>query len=353
MSNLRNPQYDAWLFWVPTYQCNLECNYCKNAWWSGYSRYVSEIFTKTDNINISALKNTLNNSNKIYRINFTGGEPFLTPNIVELCIELTKKHFIAFNTNLTSKKVKEFAEKINPERVLFINASCHIKELERKNLLSRYIHNFLLCKNRGFNIGAIEVGYPPLLKESDKYKRFFLEKGIELTFSPYHGKYKGKFYPDSYSEKELKIFGLTEKDINQFYQYGKLCNAGYNVGIIHPNGDIRYCFLINKSLGNIYEGIKFNDKLTRCPFKYCYCPLNIFDPYLFRKAISEVGSYDSEWIQPFKNRIKEYMENLFPLKCHNQIERKQNYLTDNTRKLIIEIFMRNKFTRKYLFKHWI
>ena len=335
MSNLRNPPYDAWLLWVPTYQCNLDCDYC-------IVEKIIRYIPNTYNINISALKNTLNNSNKIYRIDFTGGEPFLAPNIVELCIELTKKHFIAFNTNLTSKKVKEFAEKINPERVLSIVASCHIKELERRNLLSRYIHNFLLCKNRGFNIRAIEVGYPPLLKESDKYKKFFLEKGIDLTFCPYHGKYKEKFYPDSYSEKELKIFGLTEKHINQFYQYGKLCNAGYNVGIIHPNGDIRYCFLINKSLGNIYEGIKFNDKLTRCPFKYCNCPLNIYDPYLFRKAISEVGSYDAEWIQPFKNRIKDFTKILL-----------YKYLRDNTRKLLIKIFMRNKFFRKYLFKHWI
>jgi len=341
MSNLRNPQNDAWLFWVPTYQCNLECNYCIAG-----IRYISEIYTKTYPINISALKKTLNDSNKIYRIDFTGGEPFLVPNIVELCIELTKKHFIGLTTNLTSKKVKEFAEKINPERVVFINASCHIKELERMNLLSRYIHNFLLCKNRGFDIKAVEVGYPPLLKESDKYKRFFLEKGIELTFSPYHGKYKEKFYPDSYSEKERKIFSLTEKNINQYYQYGKLCNAGYNVGIIQPDGDIRYCFFINKSLGNIYEGIKFNDKLIRCPFKLCNCPVNIYDPYLFRKAISEVGPYDAEWIQPLKYRIKEYMKNLF-------FERKQNYLIDNTRKLIIEKFMSNKFSRKYLFKYWI
>ena len=341
MSNLRNPPYDAWLHLVTSYQCNLECNYCIAG-----IRYVSEIFTKTYPINISALINTLNDSNKIYRFDFTGGEPFLVSNMVELCIELTKKHFIAINTNLTSKKVKEFAEKINPERVLFINASCHIKELERTNLLSRYIHNFLLCKNRGFNIGAIEVGYPPLLKEVDKYKKKFLEKGIDLTFSPYQGNYKGKFYPDSYSEKELKIFGLTEKDINQFYQYGKLCNAGYNVGIIHPNGDIRYCFYVNKSFGNIYEGFKFKDKLIRCPFKFCVCPVNMYDPYLFRKAINEVGPYGAEWIQPFKYRIKEYMKNLF-------FEAKQNYLTDNTRKLIIEKVMRNKFSRKYLFKHWI
>ncbi|MFX0023949.1 MAG: radical SAM protein [Candidatus Hermodarchaeota archaeon] len=335
MSNLRNPQYDAWLFWAPTYQCNLDCDYC---FLEPATRHISNHY----NINISALKKTLNCSNKIYRITFSGGEPFLASNIVEACIELTRKHFIAFNSNLTSKKVKEFAEKINPSRVLFILASCHIKTLERRNLLSRYIDNFLLCKNRGFPIFAMEVGYPPLLKEVEKYKKFFLEKGIDLTFSPYMGRYKGKSYPDSYSEKELKIFGLEEFNIKQYYQHGQFCNVGYNVGLVKPNGDISYCIAINKSLGNIYEGIKFKNKLVRCPSKFCNCPVNIYDPYLFRKAISEVGSYAAEWIQPFKNRIKDFTKNLI-----------YNYLKDNTRKLIIEIFMRNKFFRKYLLKNWI
>jgi len=340
MSNLRNPPYDAWLIWAPTYQCNLDCDYCL----SENTRNLvtcdkpSKLHIKTYDINVSALKNTLNNSNRIYRIDFTGGEPFLAPNMVEACIELTKKHFIVFNTNLTSKKVKEFAEKINPERVLFITASCHIKALERMNLLSRYIDNFLLCKNRGFDIRAIEVGYPPLLKEINKYKKFFLEKGIGLSFCPYMGRYKGKFYPDSYSEKELKIFGLTEKRINQFYQYGKFCNAGYNVGITQPNGDISYCVAISKSLGNIYEGIKFNDKLIRCPTKFCNCPVNMYDPPLFRKAISEVDSYDAEWIQLFKNTIKDFTKILL-----------YKYLKDNTGKLFIKIFMRNKFFRNFIY----
>ena len=68
----------------------------------------------------------------------------------------------------------------------------------------------------------------------------------------------------------------------------------------------------------------------------------MYDLPLFRKAINEVGPYDAEWIQPFKNRIKDFTKNLL-----------YNYPTDNTRKLIIEKFMRNKFTRKYLLKHWI
>ena len=341
MSNLRNPPYNAWLLLVTSYQCNLGCDYCV----AGLARKLvmgdkpSELDVKTHNINISAIKKTLNDSNKIYRINFTGGEPFLTPNIVEACIELTKKHFIAFSTNLTSKKVEEFAEKVNPGRVLSILASCHIKELERTNLLSRYIHNFFLLKKRGFPINAIEVGYPPLLKEVDKYKKFFLENGINLTFWVYFGTYKGKFYPDAYSEEELKIVGLKEKDIDWFHQYGKLCNAGYNVGVIHPNGDISYCFSIQKSIGNIYEGIKFNDKLTRCPVKSCQCPLNMYEPYLFRKAVCEVRSYDPVWKQLGTNIIKDKMIKLL-----------HNVLTDDTRKLIIEKLMRNKFTRDYLLK---
>jgi len=335
MSNIQNPYYDACLIWAPTYQCNLECDYCilENA-----NRHISNIC----NINISALRNNLKNSNKIYKIEFTGGEPFLVPNMVEACIELTKKHFIGFSTNLTAKKVNEFAEKINPERVLYILASCHIKELERRNLLSRYIDNFTLCKNRGFNICAIEVGYPPLLKDVDNYKKYFLEKGIDLTFCPYMGNYKGEFYPDSYSEKELKIFGLEQFNFKRHYPHGQLCNVGYNVGLIKQNGDISYCFAISKSLGNIYKGIKFKDKLIRCPSKFCNCPVNMNDTYLFRKAISEVGSYNAEWIQPFKNGIKDFTKILL-----------YKYIKHNTRKLLIEIFMRNKFISKYLLKHWI
>jgi MoaA/NifB/PqqE/SkfB family radical SAM enzyme len=337
MSNLRNPPYEAWLHLVTSYECNLNCNYC-----IAEATKPSKLYLKTNNINISALKNIINDSNKIYGFNITGGEPLLAPNIVEACIELTKKHFIALITNLTSKKVEKFADKINPERVSSILASCHIKELERRNLLSRYIDNFLLCKNRGFNIIANEVGYPPILKEIDKYKKFFLEKGIELIFSPYIGNYKGKVYPDSYSEKDFKIMGLTRDFLDIFYQYGKLCNAGYNVGVIFPNGDITYCYKINKSLGSIYEGIKFNDKLIRCPYKFCNCPFNMNDPYLFRKAIIEVGTHNAESIQPFKNRIKELTINFL-----------NNHLTDNTRKLIIELFMTNKLTREYLLKIWI
>ena len=96
------------------------------------------------------------------------------------------------NTNLTSIKIRNFANKIDPDRVLSIIASLHIKELERTRLLDNYIQNYHLCKEKGFNIIASAVGYPPILKEIEKYKEFFQEKGIDLIWDPYYGRFNSK-----------------------------------------------------------------------------------------------------------------------------------------------------------------
>lgn len=298
-------RYDAWLHWNVTNRCNLNCGFCSNQR-STYSlikiattkmknlrsipylsiKKIKEKFEKTPgNIDISALINTLNQTNKTFRIGFTGGEPFSCSNIVDACVEITKKHYISINTNLISKNIKGFSEKIDPERTIRIHASLHIKELERLNLLDRYIENFLSCKEKGFDIITQEVGYPPLLGEVEKYKNFFKEKGIELGFNPFYGEYNGSIYPGAYSEKEIKAFGLDMKDIEHFYQKGKPCNAGYNVAIVSTTGDIQPCYQITKNIGNIYKKINFADKLTKCPFEFCGCPLKDYDHYLFKKAI--------------------------------------------------------------------
>ncbi|MFX0024410.1 MAG: hypothetical protein ACFE9S_18975 [Candidatus Hermodarchaeota archaeon] len=73
MSNLQNPLYDAYMHLITSYQCNLECNYCKA---TQYGTTPSELYTKTHPINFSALKNALNGLNKIYKITLSGGREF-------------------------------------------------------------------------------------------------------------------------------------------------------------------------------------------------------------------------------------------------------------------------------------
>ncbi len=314
----KNQKYDAWLHWNITHRSNLNCLWC-------CSKNPLKKTAEIHKINIPALIKTVNKTNKTFKISFTGGgEPFLIPNIIEACVELTRNHFIRLVTNLTSVKLKEFAEKIDPERVIQIIASLHIKELERLNLLDKYIYNFRLCKEKGFNIKAFEVAHPQLLDEIDKYKKFFYEKGIQLEFKSFFGEYNGKIYPNSYTEKEIRNFGLSMKEINVNRQKGNFCNAGYNIGVINPNGDLTFCNQIRKPMGNIYDKIKFNNKIVRCPFEFCGCPLNILDTYLLKKAIKETNLKIMNPIFLKMYVLKEYLVKVLsiylPLNMRNQIK---------------------------------
>ena len=132
----------------------------------------------------------------------------------------------------------------------------------------------------------IEVAYPPLLKEIDKYRKFFRERGVEIEFNPFVGKFSGKDYPAAYTKEEIKKFNLKIK-IRKSRQNGRLCNAGYNAVVAKSNGNINPCMHLNADLGNLYKGIKFKDKMVFCHVNYCACPLNMYDPYLFEKALKQ------------------------------------------------------------------
>lgn len=328
--------YDAWLFWTVANRCNLNCTYC-NA--SNPKRMIKKFYdlgslnsvkmikvnlgklleqsfqkglfpvyreTKaklTPNartvIDIPALIRTLDAAQKIFKISFTGGEPFFVPNFIDACKAITQKHYITLFSNLTSPDIKTFGETMDPRNVLEICGSLHIKELERCRLLERYIENFILLKKKGFNVSAQAVAYPDLADDVENYRLYFQERGIDIAFVPLRGRYRWKQYPKSYTEQEIKRFGFgpfpkSHTDImNSFYRKGKMCNAGYNVGVVFPSGEAQSCFLLSQSLGNVFTKIEFNKKLIQCPFPYCSCPLNTYDPYLFKRAVSENNEHDS------------------------------------------------------------
>ncbi len=228
---------------------------------------------------------TLKKTGKTFRISFTGGEPFLVPNFIEACKAITQKHFVSINTHCSSNKVVEFAKLISHERVLFVQASLHFEELEKRNLVQKYVSNYQSLKKLKFNVFVEAVAYPPVIKKLNKYRNYFANEGIDFTFGAFTGIYNGKKYPESYSEEELKTFGLSKSEQTKFYQKGNTCNAGYNVFAAFSNGNVFPCFQIKEKAGNIYENIVFEDSMITCPAKYCGCPLNVYDEYLFEKAI--------------------------------------------------------------------
>ena len=279
MKKLRseNQKYDAWLHWDVTKRCNLDCDYCFGK--------ITDTSVKVHSIDIDKLISNLDKTDKTFRISFTGGEPTLVPNFIEACREITAKHYISFNSNLISKNINKFVEEIDKDRVLHIHASFHYNELMEKALVNRFIDNYNLLENSGFNIYAEAVAHPMLKEKLDEIKGIAKKNSIDLTFAPFYGIYNEQSYPESYSREELELFNISSKEISYFKQKGDLCNAGYNVAVVFSNGNVYPCHQIKTKIGNIYdEGIVFNNKLVNCPSKKCGCPLNKYDEYLFEKA---------------------------------------------------------------------
>ena len=271
-----NQNYDAWLHWNISSQCNYDCVYC----------FGKTPVDKTNlrNIDIQKLFAVINKTGQTFRISFTGGEPFLIPNIVEACVVLTKDHFISFNTNLVLPVVKEFAEVIDQAKVLFIQASFHPEELNLKNQFNKYVEHFHLLKRKGFNIVAEAVSYPPYYSLLKEYEQQLKERNIELTYAPFIGKHCDKDYPLAYEKTEIEKWSFPKERVGYHYQKGEICNAGHNAAVVYSNGDVYPCFQIKEKIGNIYEGIDFQDGYRKCPAKFCGCPLNKYDPELFDKS---------------------------------------------------------------------
>lgn len=284
MINNKIPKpYDVWLNWVVTEKCNIQCEYCC---------ICDEIKNRSviNAINIDAVLDNLNNSGNTFKVEFTGGEPFLIPNIVEAMKAIASHHFIAFNSNLLSKKVPLILDSVHPDKVDFINASFHIGELERKNLVDKFMSHYYLLKSANFPICIVMVGYPKLKERILFYMEEFEKSGIDFLVLPFYGTCNDKSYPESYTSDELSIFKIEQnlfEGEKRHYRRNKFCNAGYNAITADYKGDVRSCHLLRKVLGNLYSGFELKESLALCPSDFCSCPVSVFDSFLFEKAKSE------------------------------------------------------------------
>lgn len=275
----KNQKYDAWLHWSISNKCNINCEYCIRE--KHYNNEANNEFVTLNPEKIEAVLQTLEKTNKTFRIGLTGsGEPFLTPHIVDLCAKLTKKHFISINTNLTTKNITEFADRVNPENVMFIMASLHIKELEKRNLMDRFLYNFEYCVNKGFHLEASVVGYPPLADEIKYYREKFLSRGLTFRVMPFFGEYNNKTYPEAYSQELVDCFQIKFDDPECNKQKGNMCLAGFAAALIRETGDVCHCYHLLDSVGNIFEEVNLKNNTIQCPKDICIAPFNVYDPYL-------------------------------------------------------------------------
>ncbi len=298
-------KHDVYADWQINKSCNFNCPYCSNE----KSPQNNTCFIgKT---NIDKIVDGFNGQGVTFIVHMCGGEPFMHPDFVELCRRLTEKHYISINTNLSTKNVYEFCEKIDPKRVDFINCAIHIVERERLGILDEFIKKFKMLENAGFNVYTTQVIWPPILKRYDELFDYFKKKGIIIRpRQTFWGWYNSNYYPSSYAPKEKqKIlhfvkrvqeidkksgFGnnhlsidLDAKAINGFYSFkGLPCSAGKEFIRIEYDGKVKRCPTEKMVLGNIFEEkIKFLDKPAICNSKICN---NCYYGFVLAKGKSEL-----------------------------------------------------------------
>ena len=304
-----NGAYDAWLLWWPTEACHLRCGHCHYT----PGRRVAPP-PPPPPIDVDRVLAALEATGRTFKLSFSGGgEPFLVPNLVQAAAELSRRHFLSVNTNLTSAAVASFAEAVDPSRCDFIHASCHLEELERTGLMARYLRNYHLLRERGFVVHCCAVAHPRLLPELDRYREELAREGLPLQFSFFSGEHEGRLYPQSYTPEEIDrirrpplLPGVLQKSLQEYVprKYdlpeldddlydvlrsprGKLCNAGFNAAFVDSDGAVWRCLRIRDSLGRIDGDLRFEAEPYICQEEFCECPLKSYDIYLRDMAADE------------------------------------------------------------------
>jgi MoaA/NifB/PqqE/SkfB family radical SAM enzyme len=253
--------------------CNFNCVYCCNR---------AKLTCNPKRVNIPFLLDCFGRVGGTLVINMTGGEPFLYPHYVELCAGLTKDHFITINTNLSTSNVYEFADEVDPSRVLYIVASVHILHREtRKDGLSEYLDKILCLQANGFKVVASYVAYPALLQRMCRDFALLRNAGVSnLQVEAFGGECGGRSYPQAYSNDERTMLKSLGMDCDDFavlegtnrYR-GRLCLAGIKSFALHENGNLYRCNQSSRLYGNLWKGgIRVDHSPRPCPFSACICP---------------------------------------------------------------------------------
>ena len=187
-----------YLTWNVTKACNFRCKYCY---------FPPEDAPGTTGLPVQKITEFLDGTGREWVIGLTGGEPFILPDFVELCRGLSKNHRLEIDTNLSlGRRIREFAETIDPDRVKDLYVALHIEERERRNGVREFVENVRLLMEKGFHVSVNYVIHPTLIRRYPADREYFLERGIRILPRPFKGVYEGVVFPAGYSAEAKSLF---------------------------------------------------------------------------------------------------------------------------------------------------
>ena len=139
-------------------------------------------------------------------ITIAGGEPLIYPDVINVLDKISKIHDIEVTSNLSIplEKVNDLSEQLS-DRNVRISATFHPLFAD----LDEFSEKIFLLNEKNLLGGCLFLAYPPQIDRIPEVKKLFNDKNISFSVLTFWGQYEGKDYPESYTDKEKEIIGLS------------------------------------------------------------------------------------------------------------------------------------------------
>lgn len=255
---------------APARTCNYRCEYCY---------HHEHGFTKNAHAMESWCKSILTAVERIPRpLRLSAGamgEPLIIPKWRETAYKILNHEHVqrlSFVSNL-SQKLEEFFDNVDPTRIGVV-ASLHPSEFKDHD---RDFHVFLekitFLRDLGVSIVVNYVLTPDQLLRFEEYRSRINGVGVPMTMNILRGPYRGKVYPEAYTEEELKkvhecfkerpfIYDSQSHELNP---YGSRCSSGRSGFYMEFDGSLYNCHFAFQRFGSVYDELL----MVRAENGYC------------------------------------------------------------------------------------
>jgi tetratricopeptide (TPR) repeat protein len=196
------------------------------------------------------------------------------PGFVDICAALAERHMVSVDTNLSmTRVVREFVERVPPQRVYDLYIALHVEERERKGQMEAFAENVRLLLEKGYELTVNYVLHPTLVERYPADKTFYESRGVPITPRPFKGKHEGRHFPADYDTAARAILAERPRSGRKMvYNFQTVpCRAGRDLLRMEPDGEVLHCPGDLTSHGNVLTGVRRNQGARPCRVERCPC----------------------------------------------------------------------------------
>jgi len=247
--------------------CNYKCPYCYYA----TSPKTKDYFWGNIDDWQAAFKNCFGNQQLIFYLAF--GEPMIGEHFYDVVsmIEKEPKWALRITTNLSQDLKRLMDSKLANEGRLFINASFH----PTQEKIESFTRRLLFLRENNIESPVVYVMWPPLLKRFEEDFKLFDSYNFPVHVRRFQGSYKGKIYPEAYTDEERQFIsrycddGTIKYMLNKKEVTSRLTYSGLHFFVVDCTGNIGYdsnCFDFHTKFRTIFGNV-IQDYSLRLPLE--------------------------------------------------------------------------------------